>query len=1422
MLITNSSSLDKVCLTASKDVSQFKFYLSPGCVYSVSVGLSFPDIINSLSGVITIMPANVFSVHVILTALTFTSSTTQNILGTLSSLSPLPVIIGSRLLVYMLSLGNISTDVAALTSFGLDFGASPLLMSLLGHAMSFIPLVFIWGLVMMTGHLMVRLSPPSTDVTDVTETAAFSKYPPMASLVLICLSIATCSCVGLLLGFIIYIVHISLLCRDNLIAQTPASLSCVSCHLCLALLWMSQLLLGLPSLMTWSLTPGSVSLTSDTSLIHTICLLSSASILWQRNPEIFTIDEKYKDGLFYCLHFMAVLILPFATVSVYRIGFAISSIFIGISSLILVSMDWNQPRPDIISERHKEERQESVPVKRRGTYKIITSYLETGLADFTFLISDSYLILISGKGEEGLDWELVMTEEGDTAILQFPYYICVSNRVSTLPADFIRDLGETLRLASGLFWLLVSSLWEQPRKPRIEVTVATPDYDYLPDNHPLRKIHIQKSTEEPEEELSKLHGFMENLKKILVVVVQFHYQFYDDLFTVLKIGFGFLFYLISSFPMDMFCYYMDRSRNEETTPFSLESLKTFLALIPAAIKGTLEMITQTVEAVNFMVKNMVQKRDSPTEDSTKKSPSPSVSRSTRKGSTSTSASSSTRSNLIKQEFPRKQSVSAASKKEDSKNQESFKKQGEPLPKKSSSKAATIVRQEAEAEIVPAKSIEAFKSEVKLQEEILKFGKDKDKDIFSGPVVVSGPWIPEKKESFIPGYKEESQDKLPVHEPSVESFKSGAFEPQRKQQVNPDTNKFDAPIPSSSVFERDSSERGFEMKAKVKSGSSANVHSSMYNIHAACELEDDNLEELEKLRDVSPEPDVITYRASDISLDNDDPRELQPSSSSRPLGPFHSSQFTSMLSEAPRESPDLKKKYSVKDEIAQLRQTVREELLNARAAEPDEAIASGVSGESGLDEDYERIHIMKFDKENDRRPRNDLPPIQRRKSSKSRRFSKSPPRAYSPPLAKKDESSDEDIKSWEMIQKDDLDAEDHSLRRNLSASSSGSFAQRTGLRERESSSGTLKRRNRSSNREERSAGGSHSKLRSSSLQPEQRASNEFCEQLAKRLSGEFGRRGSMQDVQVKRRDSFLDISIPMDDSKSAASLESLMFFSKTISDTANSFQQTLNDTAEKFSETLNKTAATLKNAISEKNLSKASTQEISETLHETADLLSKTSEIISKTAKASTSLISNEHHQASAAVVEKMEAAVKPSIKIPNFYPDETEVASKRVEAAEPSPTPRKHEDQGPLRLDTITSMSEADADHSDFSDPDDILRHVPVLQESHRRDSRPEPVSKSWARNHSPSVSPYSQDDPPLKGSSHRSRSPKLEPRPRRPLTPVGRMYRTPFGRPRTSSVSSAKDLFKEVAESRQDNSEYENPVTGVRYRTPSRTRDTG
>ena len=48
--------------------------------------------------------------------------------------------------------------------------------------------------------------------------------------------------------------------------------------------------------------------------------------------------------------------------------------------------------------------------------------------------------------------------------------------------------------------------------------------------------------------------------------------------------------------------------------------------------------------------------------------------------------------------------------------------------------------------------------------------------------------------------------------------------------------------------------------------------------------------------------------------------------------------------------------------------------------------------------------------------------------------------------------------------------------------------------------------------------------------------------------------------------------------------------------------------------------------------------------------------------------------------------------------------------------------------------------------------------------------------------------------------------------------FKTPFGKTVTSVTSSAKDLFKEMAQSRHtDENQYENPITGIRYRTPSR-----
>ena len=423
-----------------------------------------------------------------------------------------------------------------------------------------------------------------------------------------------------------------------------------------------------------------------------------------------------------------------------------------------------------------------------------------------------------------------------------------------------------------------------------------------------------------------------------------------------------------------------------------------------------------------------------------------------------------------------------------------------------------------------------------------------------------------------------------------------------------------------------------------------------------------------------------------------------------------------------------------------RQSVREELINFRANEPDEAI--GASAESGIDDEYERIVVMKYEKELESKfgksRLRDPSPLRKRAANK--KHSKSPSRSDTPPVKKdiplknKSRCSDDEDIDWELIQKDELDIEEASNRRNLSgqSSSSGSFINKPDFQE----TPLVRRRNRSSTRDNRSHQDNNRKTRSSSLQPGSRSSSEFCDQLAKRLSGEIGQNFN-KNIQVKRRDSFLDISIPLDDSRSCESMESLLFFSQTITDTANTFQDTLNKTAEKFSKTLDETAATLKKAVSEKSPTQATTQELTKTLHKTAEILSKTSEVLSETAKS----------------------------------PPTNMFQQKNKEVEQESKNNKMESHNQPLRLDTITSQSEIDPSDTDT---EDIMKYVPVNQ----------PLQKVRDMNQSaPSFSPI---DPKIAEISTQDDT-------RPSSASSGLSFVTPFGK--TTNTKPVKDIFNKMKE---------------------------
>ena len=441
-------------------------------------------------------------------------------------------------------------------------------------------------------------------------------------------------------------------------------------------------------------------------------------------------------------------------------------------------------------------------------------------------------------------------------------------------------------------------------------------------------------------------------------IASFHWQFYDDVFTCLKEGFGFLFYLVYPFPLDLYKWVESYSSNRSEQE-SAGNMARYLACwvvdtvssVPKyglyGVSWAADRVTQGVEKVNMIVKKSQEEKG------------------TENTSVETDFVTKEASSIIREEQEVKLKNPIKTSRESiqgmdyslPKNPRTAGDQSEQNKKDGAKLLENVPKSKKvvapEDITVPTKNIEAFKTEVKIQEKILKIGKKRARELFAGPVMVSVPWIREEK-TFVPEYKEFVSQLFKIQIDDT-AEKSGVFEQEKEQK--PPKSPFDAPIPTSSVFERDSTKLEFEVRAKVNTPSprasfimekeaealeqkhdvinqvgvlalSGNIHTSMYNIHAACENEDENIDELENLREPSPEADTNNkYRNTDIQdIEGKNQKEnLEHNTlrhtSDRTIGIHDQSDYQmriSMLSEAPRESPDLKTRFSVKDEIAQLR------------------------------------------------------------------------------------------------------------------------------------------------------------------------------------------------------------------------------------------------------------------------------------------------------------------------------------------------------------------------------------------------------------------------------------------------------------------------------------------------------------------------
>ena len=152
-------------------------------------------------------------------------STPQSPLATLVSVSPLPLLAAVPLLALLLHLAGLSSDLAPLSSLGLTFAAAPLLAQLLGHGLATLPLLGLGAVVQLTGHLLAAVTPASALPADL----AVSRYPPLVAALLAALSAVTCGGLGLVLGGLLFTLHLSLLYRRHLASphQQPQLLASI-------------------------------------------------------------------------------------------------------------------------------------------------------------------------------------------------------------------------------------------------------------------------------------------------------------------------------------------------------------------------------------------------------------------------------------------------------------------------------------------------------------------------------------------------------------------------------------------------------------------------------------------------------------------------------------------------------------------------------------------------------------------------------------------------------------------------------------------------------------------------------------------------------------------------------------------------------------------------------------------------------------------------------------------------------------------------------------------------------------------------------------------------------------------------------------------------------------------------------------------
>lgn len=348
--ITKPSNFDGEAINPRVDI-----LLNPDCQYSIEIQSAVHKMWGQMIRFYApmILP---LSIAVLLVSLTFqlkaldTENQCSFILSVLSSqVTPISVVMPGRLVGYIASTAFLAkflpmSDFQRLTDSGLDFGVLPIALFFVSIGLVSIVAMAAWVCVLMFGNLankaVIQFFGPVSPHEIVTEMAVsgLTKMPFIVSGVLIALASATCGSLALCLGTFLHFVHLFKMYEDylqNLLRTSMGlngaepNLSQINFQFTLGLLWALMSVLNLPALLAWSrILPLQTHLSPDPSLLPAVMLCGSLAVLWgEKAPR----NIQFYNQLSGLVQFLAILIVVFGSISIYRVNYFVSAVFVALS-----------------------------------------------------------------------------------------------------------------------------------------------------------------------------------------------------------------------------------------------------------------------------------------------------------------------------------------------------------------------------------------------------------------------------------------------------------------------------------------------------------------------------------------------------------------------------------------------------------------------------------------------------------------------------------------------------------------------------------------------------------------------------------------------------------------------------------------------------------------------------------------------------------------------------------------------------------------------------------------------------------------------------------------------------------------------------------------------------------------------------------